>query len=688
MKSRVHRFNKWVQTCSSPYLLAIREGLIWVVPCLMISSFSLFIASMGEFVLGERPDWIEILYRIHDIVLNLFSYLMTAAISYILAMQWRLPRPPVAMLTILYLAIIENLFLTQGNGESLKIVMAIITPLYTVPMLSYLLRIPLFKLTRANSGGKIVKESLNLIIPAALTAVIVILLNAFVLGAVTEMNFTASFNIDYATQPYEFGMLFAVYNSILWFFGIHGYYALFPLVEMLQEAAQINYAASLSGEIIPNIMSLPFMGVFVFIGGSGATLSLIIAILLFSTEKSVRLIAMASIPIALFNVNEILLFGLPIIFNPRLFLPFLIAPLVNVLLGLTGIGLGLVNAPSFPVPFNSPIFINAWLATGGDFGAVIMQLINIIVGVGIYYPAVRSLNRFYNNAIIAIPSLDTTYQRLQESAEVLSADAIRVSQIKEKHITDVETQLANISTNEFCLEYQPQICRHSKKVIGCEALIRAVDGNGNKLSPASFLPWLEKAGLMKDLDVWVFKQCVKDVLLWREKGIDVPISINLCATTIVDIEYMQKIEQIIQPIAESVHIEITEESLLEDHHTLEQAISRLHSMNVSIYIDDFGTGYSSLSYLNLFDIDAIKIDRSFVMALSTDKGKKIFASLIAIAAELKLNVVVEGVEELDQLNCIPESKSVAVQGWYYSKSLNINDFCLYCHDNLDVTHSP
>lgn len=672
-------FNR-ISKCAAPYLLALREGLIWVVPCLMVSSFALFIASMGEFILGERPEWIEILYKIHDVVVELFSYLMTAAIAYILAMQWRLPRPPVAMLAILYLAIIENIFLTGSNGESLKIVMAIVTPLYAIPLLSYLLKFSCLKLTQVNSAGKIVKESLNLIIPAIIAGALIFMINGYLLGVVSNLNLLNVATFDYANQPYIFGVLFATYNSLLWFVGIHGYYALLPLVDILQMAGQINYTAALAGESIPHIMNLPFMGVFVFIGGSGATLSLIMAILLFSTEKTIRVIALASIPIALFNVNEILLFGLPIIFNPRLLLPFLIAPIVNVLVGLTVINYGIVDAPSFPVPFNSPILINAWLATGGDFNAVILQLFNVAVGLLIYYPGVRSIDKFYSNRTIVISSLDSTYQRLQESAEVLSDDTIAMSQIKSRYISDVEQQLVNISSNEFCLEYQPQIASDTGKVIGCEALIRAVDANGNKCAPGSFLPWLEKAGLMKDLDLWVFKQCVKDVKIWQELGVDIPISINLCATTIVDLDYMQQIEHIIEPIADKVHIEITEESLLEDQQALKLAIDRLHNMKAEIYIDDFGTGYSSFSYLNLYNIDAIKIDRSFVLALTKDKGKKIFSSLFSIAAQLDLKVVVEGVENAEQLSCVPTLETVSIQGWYYSKSLSTDEFCLYYHN--------
>ena len=100
--------------------------------------------------------------------------------------------------------------------------------------------------------------------------------------------------------------------------------------------------------------------------------------------------------------------------------------------------------------------------------------------------------------------------------------------------------------------------------------------------------------------------------------------------------------------------------------------------NKAVHIDDFGTGYSSLSYLNKFDVDVIKVDRSFVLSLENEKGEKVFKSIMSIAKELEMGVVVEGVETDQQLNFIVEENDpVAIQGWYYSKSLSLNQFVEY-----------
>ncbi|WP_246749680.1 EAL domain-containing protein, partial [Vibrio cholerae] len=419
----------------------------------------------------------------------------------------------------------------------------------------------------------------------------------------------------------------------------------------------------------PYPMNLSFMGTFVFIGGSGATFSLALAILLFGKQKNIRLLAIASLPIGLINVNEIFLFGLPLILNPRLFFPFLLAPMVNVMVSLWAVESGWVAYPSVSVPFNSPIFLNAWIATSGDWNGLLLQLVNIVLGCLLYLPSVLRLNEQYGQQTIRIPSLDTMYTRRQEEAAHLQDDPIALAQKREREQLKVEQQLQMMSSKEFCLEYQPQVCHRTGQVIGCEALIRAKDQQDNILSPAAFLPSLAKAGLMKEMDLWVVKHATRDVRKLTDVGVYVPVSINLTAETLMNLTVMAQIEEIIRPVAGLIHIELTEESLLADEQRLTWVFNQLHQLGVKIYIDDFGTGYSSLSYLHRFDVDGIKIDRSFVLALASEKGRKVFANLQLVAHSLELETIVEGVETQEQLEAMGDEYPFSVQGWFYSKSL-------------------
>ncbi|ELE1962032.1 TPA: EAL domain-containing protein [Vibrio vulnificus] len=662
----------------APSLQAIREGMIWLIPCLMLSAFALFFASMGEFVGGGRSGWINALYDVHNAIASFFPYLMTATISYVLAMQWKLARPPMALLSIIFLLIVGHVVPADDTLKMFHIVIAIVTPLYAIPILAHLLHVPQLRITNSDSGGKLVKESLNLVLPALLTAFIVVVINYLIFSMISFGDGLKLVQLDYANEPYEFGITFAAMNSLLWFLGVHGYYALLPLVELLQQASSLNYSTFVAGGEGHYAMNLSMMGTFVFIGGSGATLSLVVAMLLFAKQKSLKLIAIASIPIGLINVNEILLFGLPIILNPRMFLPFFLTPAVHVVTTLLAIEVGVINVPSASVPFNAPIIINAWLATSGDWGGVLLQLFNIAVGVVIYYPSVRNLNRLYSNREIKIDFLDTVYVRRREEADTLKDDPIATANDRARRAQEVEQRLEHIGSKEFCLEYQPQVSHQTGRVVGCEALIRAIEPDGTLVYPGTFLPWLEEAGLMKDVDLWVLKTVAKDIQEWNRIGLYVPVSINLTPAFLADQECMDKLEYILAPVASQVHIEITEETLLVDEQVLARSFNLLHQLGVAVYIDDFGTGFSSLSYLNRFEVDAIKVDRSFVLALDNEKGKKVFMSLLSVAEQLGLEVVIEGVESQQQLNHIPAKEHISIQGWYYSRSLQHNSFIQYC----------
>ncbi len=164
---------------------------------------------------------------------------------------------------------------------------------------------------------------------------------------------------------------------------------------------------------------------------------------------------MASIPLAVINVNELLLFGLPIIFNPRLFLPFVLAPIVNVCVGLFAIEMGLVTSPSVSVPFLSPVLFNAWISTEGDINAVILQLVNVAIGALIYLPTVRKLDQEWCGKKIYFPSLDSTYIRRLEEAEALNTDPVIQANIRNKNQNTLESALEGLSHRDFCMEYQP-----------------------------------------------------------------------------------------------------------------------------------------------------------------------------------------------------------------------------------------
>jgi lactose/cellobiose-specific phosphotransferase system IIC component len=661
---------------------SIREGLLWVLPCLIVSSLFLFAASVGEFSLGKSVGWIESCYAINSKITQIFPYLLTAAIGSVVAVRWKVPRAPVALLSIVFLLIAEGMVASSGAEGFLtfSVFVAILTPLYGIPILAKLKNIPKLELIRIDDAGLQVKESLNLVLPSFLVALVVTFVNIMLFHALSALSLseesTKQFYID---APYMFGMAFAALNSCFWFLGIHGYYALLPMVSLLEEASQMNASFAMVGGEALYSMNMSFMGIFVFIGGSGATFSLIVALLLMSEQRTLRILALASIPIGLFNVNEIFLFGLPIIFNPRLFLPFLLTPLINILVSLTLVNIGWVSIPAVTVPFNSPMLINAWIATEGDIYAVLLQIFNVLFGAVIYAPAVMKLNEAYGSTPIYIKTLDMIYTRRQEDVTMVNEDIVTKAQERGREAALLERHVQDIAEKDFCLEYQPQVNVSTGKVVAAEALIRSVDQDGNRQLPVTFIPWLEKAGLMKEMDIWVVRQVAEDIRQARQRGKVMHVSVNISSGTLTDPVCIGEVERSISGIDDCIDFEITETTLSAENEQIDDVLQRLRKRGIQIFIDGFGTGHSSLSHLSKFDFDGLKIDRCFVLSLHSEKGQKVFSSLFDIAEKTGLNVIVEGVETEEQLGHIPKRTDISVQGEYYSRSLPIEEYWHYRH---------
>ncbi|KKD60243.1 signal protein [Grimontia sp. AD028] len=689
-QSFLHWLNPYRFEAVTRSLRAMRDGMLWLVPCLIVSSILGFVASMLEFLHVDAPIFIHELNLLRLSLTSLYPYLFAASISMMLAIQWRLPRPPIAVLCISYVAVAEKVLGYEYQASSILLTFVGLTlPIYAVPLLSKLKKQRWARIVENEVAGKLVKDSMNLIIPGVITTGVVVLLTKLL--TLTSLYFdSAAFlkAFDPVNDPYSVGALFSTLNSLLWFLGIHGYYALTPLVQPLIDVLDINRVLYSAGAMPSNVMNISTLSSFVFIGGSGATLGLALAILAFSKDKVMRVIAISSIPLGFFNINEILMFGLPIIFNLRLFIPFLIAPLVNMGIALTVMSMGLVAIPVVMAPITSPLILNAFISTGGDYNAVILQVGLVMVSTLIYLPFVRMLDAHAKTRDLYIPSLDTTFTRREEEAYVLAVDPVTESLHKVREIQGVQMQLEAFATREFYLEYQPQVSSHTGQVTAVEALIRLRDSMGNVEAPGQFLSVFEKANLMTDIDLWVVRQSVEQSKLWMDQTFYMPISVNITSHTLTNKDAMEEILSLIAQVPGLIHFEITEDSLIDKPAMVEQAISRLHMAGSAVHIDDFGTGYSSLSYLNRFDIDAMKIDRSFVLALSSERGKQVFYSLTGIAKQLGMNIIVEGVETQEQLDIVSREADVVIQGWYYSKAVSASEVRNYALQRQAISKVP
>jgi len=248
---------------------------------------------------------------------------------------------------------------------------------------------------------------------------------------------------------------------------------------------------------------------------------------------------------------------------------------------------------------------------------------------------------------------------------------------------DIETKLHHaIEKNEFRILYQPKIDVNTNKVIGAEALLRWGHKELGKISPSIFIPIAEESSLINQIGKWVIKNVCRDIArIKRDFGNELCISINVSSSQILHQNLPELIQENLDAnsiTTEAIELEFTENMLIKQGRKSLQVLERLNKLGIKLSIDDFGTGYSSLNYLKTLPIHALKIDKSFICDTPRhEEDCAIAKSIISLANNLNLDVIAEGVETSEQLTFLKENGCSVIQGFYFSKPLDINAFTAY-----------
>jgi len=238
----------------------------------------------------------------------------------------------------------------------------------------------------------------------------------------------------------------------------------------------------------------------------------------------------------------------------------------------------------------------------------------------------------------------------------------------------LETDLRRaLDRGEFLLHYQPIVSILSNRVYGFEALLRWQRPDNGLVLPAEFIPVAEETGLIVPLGRWVLWESCRQAAAWRQRGgpwADLSISVNLSVKQLVQPELVADVADALATTGldpSALRLEITESVIVGNAEQMVQMLSRLHELNVQLYMDDFGTGYSSLSYLHRFQIDTLKIDRSFVSAMGArGENSEIVRTIVTLARNLGIDVIAEGVETPEQLAQLRALGCAHVQGFLFS----------------------
>ncbi|MDH5736898.1 MAG: EAL domain-containing protein [Gammaproteobacteria bacterium] len=230
-----------------------------------------------------------------------------------------------------------------------------------------------------------------------------------------------------------------------------------------------------------------------------------------------------------------------------------------------------------------------------------------------------------------------------------------------------------LNDDAFAVHYQPIVDATSNQLVAMEALVRwQRDGEGF-IPPSEFIPIAEETGLIIQLDQWVLKSVCRQVRKWSDQNIDgFRVAINLSArhfeTDVASMIAREINEAGIS--ADRITVEITEGVAMKNVDQNIRKLEELKELGINISIDDFGTGYSSLAYLKRFPINTLKIDRSFVVDLTNNlDDREITSAIVAMAQNLKLKVLAEGVESKEQLDLLRESGCDFIQGYYFSPAI-------------------
>lgn len=408
---------------SQKHILAIRDSFITLMPATIIASFWVLVNNLllspTNGVLKNVP-WLTNLSaiggQVYNATLGVFAILIAFLIGYNLATSYKDRDPLFAgifSVIAFFIMLPATLKVTATNQKTVEVgaifsqnevsatgmFLAIIVGLVGTTLLCKFNTKKRLVIKMPDAVPPAIANSFNVLIPAFLVSTILGILEY---ACVTLLNSNVpDLIVKFFQAPLIgsfqsiFGILLYVFlSNLLWAFGLHGTFILGSIAEpVLLTAIQQNMDALKSGHALPNIVTKPFIDCFGWMGGGGVMICLVIAILIGSKREDYRAIGKVGALPSLFNVSEPIMFGLPVVFNPLLGIPLIVAPIVTVAIGYFATAVGLVARTSVLIPWTTPPIISGYLATNGDIRASILQVVLIIIGTLIYLPFVRLANR-------------------------------------------------------------------------------------------------------------------------------------------------------------------------------------------------------------------------------------------------------------------------------------------------------
>lgn len=679
------------------YIAAIRRGLLLNIPFVVIGSFAIMLihfplpAYQQSMVGILGPDWQTIFSAIYNGTFGMMSILLVLAISYFLAesnqlAQKRMIHPLMASIVSLTCLIVmihpmsvEGLTGLPFNWLGIfGLFPAILTAMVATEFFLYLSSIKKMHIrVFLDEPDPIISQSVAAILPAAMTLLFFSILKymTMMIGIKDLHHFfynLIKLPFIELTNTLSTAILFQFMVQFLWFFGVHGQNILSAILQSFYGFSSANnMEIHLAGGHPTEILTSTFINSYITIGGTGSTLCLIIALLMVRKKGNRAWLAKLSILPSLFNINELLLFGLPIVLNPIYLIPFIMVPIIMTLISYSATVVGLVPITTGASNWTTPVLLNAYMASH-SWAGVALQLVNIIVGVAIYFPFVILADK--QKQLEMKHALDRLFKlAVSEQAYITQGILTRrdsLGNLARVLAYDLKGALAR---QELFLEYQPQIGPDGQ-VTGVEALLRWSHPLFGRLPPPLIIMIAEESGLIHSLGKWVIDKACQQHKSWCQEGVNVFMSVNVSSTQFYQGNFSKDISEALRINNMAPHeleIEITESITMNNDLLTHSILTNLHEMGVRIAIDDFGMGHNSLTYIKNFPIDTLKIDKCLSIDVAQDKNcQEILSSIMTLCTSLNIKTIVEYVETKEQRDQLGKLGCLHFQGYLYSPAVS------------------
>ena len=666
------------------FLTVVRRGLTMMIPFILVGGISCALVNLpyvdysSDFMQKNFGVLIKILTSVFNGTFGLFSLAMVITFSLSFGMEKNETVDKVAMYLMVALAAygaqlgvgtdhfdMESLG-TKGSFS------AIFVALVSCYLYEKIKKCSLFTMRRYTMGMESVCASaISTFVPMILVVAVIMVFTqglhmCFGVYSLHELFSKASCAVfDNMSNSFASGLFYTFKLHLLWLLGFHGSHLLEPV-------AQTTFANATG----TSLFSKSFFDTYVVMGGCGTTICVLLILLIFYRKDRLGNMAKIAAPTVVFNLNEVLNFGVPIILNPIMGIPFLLTPIACYCISYGATAIGLVPRLVTEVPWSTPIIMSGYLATDSVRGAI-LQVVCICVGICIYYPFLRihkSMQEAYakDKIKLLVNELQEKEQENEKPMFITRADSLGL--ISRMLVEDLKIA---IEQDKLYMLYQPQVDINGR-CIGGEALLRWNHPLYGMIFPPLIIYLAKEGDLLPALEEKIFDIAGAAIKRTRDEyGEDFKISVNITAKSLLwDLEScidgaLKKYD--IPP--ESMWIEMTEQDVMSNADMVIDKLKRLDAKGHTLLIDDFGMGHTSLVYLQHDFFKVVKLDGSLVRNITENKtNQKIVASVVELGRGLGVEIIAEFVENEALRDKLNELGCHWYQGYLYSKPIPLDDF--------------